>query len=269
MLFRSAAVISALAASTVAGYSMIPDDMEIKAGSKFGQMIMGKARALENNQQDASWIANYSIKYHSCSSLIQIGDGEGGNNKDGGSALYTQNLIKFSLCPTNEGCDSCKTGVATYVVNMLDFIDAYTEAKLEEQEYACETVRENCYCADGNDDQYCENLCYTNAGLTDCIEYEGGDDFEIQRYLECAGEWGLCVCVVGCVDVRGCVVVVVVVVGCVPGCVCGVLVRGCAMLLFVCLLGVGVGLSRLVDVGGTGASLQVFCWHFSLDPSTT
>jgi len=57
---------------------------------------------------------------------------------------------------------------------------------LAEQEYACEYVRENCYCDDANDDDVCEATCYTNAGLDYCVDYEGEDDFEIQRYLECA-----------------------------------------------------------------------------------
>lgn len=186
MMFRAVALLSALVASASAS-SMIPD-FEMKADSKFGRRIMASARSLNNNEQDASWIANYSIKYHSCASLIQIGDGEGNkNNKDGGSPMYTQNLVKFSLCPTKEGCEACTTGVAQYIVNMAEFIDAYTEMKMEEQEYACEMIRENCYCQNANDDQVCENQCYTNAGMESCIEIEGGDEFEIQRYLECDG----------------------------------------------------------------------------------
>jgi hypothetical protein len=202
MLFRAAALLSALVASATA-HSMIPDDFDIKADSKFGMKLLSLAqsinedensatvetRNLENNKQDYSWVANYSIKYQSCASLVQIGDGEGNkNNNDGGGTMYTQNLVKFSLCPTAEGCDACKTGEAQYVVNMADFIDAYTEAKMEEQEYACEIIRENCYCDNYNDDQVCENACYVTAEMESCIEIEGGDEFEIQRYLECAGK---------------------------------------------------------------------------------
>jgi len=39
-------------------------------------------------------------------------------------------------------------------------------------------VRENCYYDD-------ENQCYEEAGLDYCIEYEGQEEFEVQRYLEC------------------------------------------------------------------------------------
>ena len=107
-----------------------------------------------------------------------------GNADEG--ILYSQNLVRFALCPENT-CSSCSGG-GEYVVNMLEFVDAYTEAKLEEQEMACENIRENCYCDNANDDEVCENTCYTNAGMDVCIEYEGQEEFEIQRYLECDGK---------------------------------------------------------------------------------
>jgi hypothetical protein len=69
---------------------------------------------------------------------------------------------------------------------MEEFVDSWTEAKLEEKEYACEMIRENCYCDNANDDEVCENQCYTTAGMEECIEYEGGEEFQIQEYLECA-----------------------------------------------------------------------------------
>ena len=46
-------------------------------------------------------------------------------------------------------------------------------------------IRENCYCDNANDDEVCENQCYTDAGMEDCIEYEGGEEFQIQEYIEC------------------------------------------------------------------------------------
>lgn len=57
---------------------------------------------------------------------------------------------------------------------------------MEAQEWACENVRENCYCDNANDDEVCENQCYVTAGLDYCIEYEGQEAFEVQEYLECA-----------------------------------------------------------------------------------
>jgi hypothetical protein len=132
-------------------------------------------------------MAGYSIKYIGCTSLLQVSE-EGGNAEEGESNLYTMNLVKFALCPSNGSCRSCGKGHAQYVVNMNDFIDAYTESKMNAQEQACENIRENCYCDDdNNDDEACENQCYQNAGMSVCIEYEGDEEFEIQEYLECGG----------------------------------------------------------------------------------
>jgi hypothetical protein len=193
MLFRSSIVAALVAAVSASSGTIITpqEDFSIPANSAIGRKLMANARSLENNNQqnqDADWLYGFSIKYEGCSSLIQVRDEENNKNNEGG-LLYTKNLVKFSLCPGNsEGsCSGCGKGAAQYVVNMNDFIDAYTEMKMQKQEYACEMIRESCYCENANDDQVCENQCYTDAGMDVCIEYEGGDEFEIQRYLECAG----------------------------------------------------------------------------------
>ena len=197
MLFRStvfAGLVAAASAAMGRDTMIAPqEDFNIAADSKIGRKLMSKARRLEQNgnqnqDQDAQWLYGFSIKYDSCASLIQVRE-EGGNQEEG--LLYTQNMVKFTLCPGNtEGsCDGCGSGAAQYVVNMMDFVDAYTEMKLEAQEYACEMIREYCYCDNANDDQVCENQCYIDAGMDVCVEYEGGDEFEIQRYLECAGTY--------------------------------------------------------------------------------
>ena len=193
MIFRSV-VFTAMAAT---GAAFIPGD--IAANSAIGQKIMSKARGLENNQRDTSWMANYDIKYLGCSSLIQVGGerqggGGGQNNNNQGSVLYVQNLVKFGLCKTDEACSSC-TGDATYVVNMMDFVDAYTEQKMNTLEYECETIRENCYCNNNgngnnnnnnnNNNNYynangytCEQQCYVDAGMSDCLAIADGGGVE-------------------------------------------------------------------------------------------
>jgi hypothetical protein len=194
MLFRSAifaTLAAAVSASFMADTMIAPqNDFSIPADSKIGRKLMKNARRVEQNgnqDQGTDWLAGFSIKYDSCASLIQIRE-EGGNQDEG--LLYTQNMVKFTLCPgASDACGSCGSGAATYVVNMMEFVDAYTEMKLAQQEYTCEMIREYCYCENANDDQVCENQCYTDAGMDVCIEYEGGDEFEIQRYLECAGTY--------------------------------------------------------------------------------
>lgn len=181
---KFAAAFLALLASASAT-SDFPADSTMAKSLLKRATVVEHSRHLDQNERDTSFMANYSIKYLSCSSLVQI-NREGGGGDEG--VLYTQHLVKFALCPS-DSCGSCAGG-GEYVVNMMEFVDAYTEAKLTEQEYACETIRENCYCDNANDDQACENQCYTDEGMDVCIEYEGQEEFEIQRYLECAGTSG-------------------------------------------------------------------------------
>jgi hypothetical protein len=182
MFVRS--ILLAFLAAVASAKSIVPD-FDISADSKFGQRLLSKARALENQDRDVTFVAKYSIKYTGCATLVTLNQ-EGNGNNDGG-ILQSQNLAKFSLCPTDGECGTCKGG-ADYVINMMEFMDAWTEYKMTAEEYACENIRENCYCNNMyNDDQACENYCYAQAGMTDCIEAEGQEEFELQRYLECAG----------------------------------------------------------------------------------
>lgn len=191
MKFLAATLLTVLAGASAD--SMLRVDRDIPVDSKLGRKLLEKATVVEharslanNNNEQGAFMYQYSIKYLGCSSIVQINGEEGGKNNNGNSMLYNKHLVRFALCPTGS-CSSCPNG-GQYVVNMQEFIDAYTEAKLTQKEMACENVRENCYC-DGqyNDDQACENQCYTDAGLEDCIEYEGQEAFEVQRYLECNG----------------------------------------------------------------------------------
>lgn len=184
MFARSATLLLALLAANVGAKTIVPD-FEVKADSKLGKRLLSKARALDG-ERDWTWVANYSIKYRGCSSLVQLANEMNGGD-EGEGLLYTQNLVKFSLCPSDSSCDSCKGG-ADYVVNMMEFVDAWTENKMNSLERTCENIRENCYCNNNyNDDEACENQCFTDAEMTECIQIEGEEEFEIQRYLECAG----------------------------------------------------------------------------------
>ena len=178
MMFRCA-IIASLVASAAA---FVPIE-GIDATSNAGLKLMSKARSLENNKQDISWMVGYNIKYLGCTSLMQVNAEGGEENK---SMLYTQNLVKFALCPTSVTCSACGNGEAQYVVPMNDFVDAWTEAEMTAQQQLCESVRENCYCQYINDDEVCEASCYANSGYDFCTQYN--EDFEVQRFMECAGK---------------------------------------------------------------------------------
>ena len=192
MMLRSAifAILAACAAAKVPVAQeggMIPD-FNIPTDSTSGKRLLSKARRLEQNnqnQEEAQWLSGYSIKYDSCASLIQVRE-EGGGEEEG--LIYTQNLVKFVICPGNSGkCSDCGKGIAQYVVNMRDFVETYVEMKKEQQEQACEMIREYCYCDNANDDEACEYQCYADAGMQECIQYEGQEEMDMDAYLECEG----------------------------------------------------------------------------------
>lgn len=166
MLFRNALLLLALAPTTV-------------DASSAKSQLLSKARRLENQERDISWLPNYSIKFQKCHSLVQVAGEEGGGGEEGG-LLYTQHLVEFSVCPSS----SCETGSGCsnggkYIVNMREFVELYSQMKEEEREQACEAVRENCY----NDD---ENYCFAQQGMDYCIDDEdGGEEEDMERYMEC------------------------------------------------------------------------------------
>jgi len=192
-MFRSASI-AALFASAAAAKPIFSTQINdgIVASSETGSRLLSKARALgnNNNNQDAnldiSWMPNYSFRYAGCSVLPQFAE-------DGG-AMTNKMLIKFKMCPSGSCSASCSGG--DYVVLGSTFIDAYTEAKMNAQEYACESTRETCeyYCQTQANNAYydgdtCKSGCFTDAGMGDCEDAQNGDDdkeeFNIQEYLEC------------------------------------------------------------------------------------
>ena len=144
----------------------------------------------QQEERDITWMHEYSIQFDSCHSATTVRQ-EGGGDEFG--ALIANNSIEFTLCPTSGG-----KGCARYLAPMMDFLNAYTEAQMEEEEYECEVAREQCeYEAQMNqnqnqnnngnyNEQYYMNECFQAMGKNYCMEYEGQEEFEVQRYLECA-----------------------------------------------------------------------------------
>ena len=183
MMFR-AAILAVF--TSIASANIIPGD--IPADSSLGARMLSKATVIQqarhlDEERDVTFVAKYSLRYLGCASIIQLAEE---NNENG--MLQAKHLVRFALCPAETCSSSCKYG-GEYVVNMEEFVDSYTEFKLNEQEYTCEMIREGCYCDNANDDEVCENSCYTDQGHSECIEYEGEEEFEIQRYLECQGKF--------------------------------------------------------------------------------
>jgi len=165
------------------------------ATSEITHRLVSRSRALENNNGYSQWMTKYSIKFDSCHNVMQYGsNGEDGDNgdDDNSSPVVYQGLVKFRLCPYDTCETSKKCSGPEYIVNLRDFVDMYTQAKLNELEMACENVQENCVCQDDYvDEDTCEAQCYAAAGLEGCQDEENDDDdgngfeFDMQEYLEC------------------------------------------------------------------------------------
>ena len=164
-----------------------------------------------DNEYGLSDLAEMYIKYKGCSSFLAP-DQEGGNSGDANVNYYNyqqaqqgyeaqqqqqnnanvyyndgmvmQNLVLFTLC-SDSSCGSCS---GEYASDMREFLNAYTEMQMRDDEYQCEYVREHCYCQNGNN-EYCYSTCYANAGLDNCMqEYYGEEAFQLQEYIECQGK---------------------------------------------------------------------------------
>lgn len=161
----------------------------IPSNSKLGKKLLSKARRLgdEEEEYDISWLTQYDLKFQGCyetSAWNAEADGEDQVK------VVTKRLVRFRLCPSGY-CDSnsasgCSSGYGDYLVDLNQFLDTWTEAKMDKEEYECEQAREACGCGENDaddDEDACEYNCYTNKGMSYCIQEEGG--FELQQYTYC------------------------------------------------------------------------------------
>ncbi|KAK1734301.1 hypothetical protein QTG54_015068 [Skeletonema marinoi] len=157
------------------------DDAAIPANSRLGRSLLKHARSLgnddNNNFEGSTWLAGYSIKFHSCAT----GDYYGNNNNDQendndngqfNGFVYKQRLAHFQLCPSNT-CGSSNSGCNDYVTDLSEFLAMYIQNKIAVEASACESVKENCYCENANDDEMCYSNCYAQAGLSYCEQQDG------------------------------------------------------------------------------------------------
>ena len=153
-----------------------------ETNSASGAKLMAKSRYLGGNQNqniDYSWVQNYSIRFQKCAAVTQFNTL---NNNGQYPALNKANVAIFKLCPTKDCSAKCTGG--EYIVSTGDFANYYTDNLMTYRQYNCETIRENCVCDDGSDDNTCQSKCYTNQNATYCINMQN-NNFNIQNYMEC------------------------------------------------------------------------------------
>lgn len=157
---------------------------DISASSRIGQSVLSKARRVEeNNNADNeeisyTWVANMSLKFQGCYHA-QIWNGEANGDED--VKISTQRLVRFRLCPssscTMENAAGCKEGYGDYIIGMEDYLQAYSQAVQQDQEYNCDYEKNygDCICDGENqgDDfnrDYCEYDCYVGKGMEYCVD---------------------------------------------------------------------------------------------------
>jgi len=197
----SAALMGVAAAKSPA---TVEKGASIKADSKMGMNLLGKARRLDEAEEaDMTWVTGYSIKFQGCHHISQWNaDADGEEDV----RVATKRLVRFRLCPSDvcsaESGGGCSSGYGDYIIDMNIFLEAYMQNKQETEEYNCEYTMNNvCDCEDGDDKgddfnaEYCEYDCYMAKGMDYCVENnpyvddeQEGEKFEIEEYMEC-GQW--------------------------------------------------------------------------------
>jgi len=166
----------------------------IPANSKTGINLLSKAhRQLADDDADAeldmTWVVDYSIVFQGCHAIRQWNaDGEDEDDV----RLENKNLVRFRLCPTDT-CNSnngggCSAGYGDYIVAMADYLEMFLEMKEEAREQACNTYIESgdCVCNDDGDEETCYNTCFSDEGMSECIEDEDEDAINIVEFAACA-----------------------------------------------------------------------------------
>uniref|UniRef100_A0A7S3V4C9 Uncharacterized protein n=1 Tax=Chaetoceros debilis TaxID=122233 RepID=A0A7S3V4C9_9STRA len=155
--------------------------MLIASNSVAGEHLMTKARNLNNDDYQLSFLAQLSIKFNSCHTVHSFDATVEDDNEQTGTSFRAQHLIDFGLCPNSSnsnGCSKCSGG-GEYVSDLRDFIGAYVQM----QEAQCETVENSCNCNYYNgDDQSCLSECYRKAGLDFCGQ---DNEFDVTKYVDC------------------------------------------------------------------------------------
>mmetsp|Transcript_4578 Transcript_4578/g.9067 ORF Transcript_4578/g.9067 Transcript_4578/m.9067 type:complete len:407 (-) Transcript_4578:162-1382(-) len=174
----------------------------LSTDSTFGRHLLAKSRRVEEEDMyDMSFLSKYSIKFMGCHHVTQWNeDGQGEDN----SRIMSKGLVRYRLCPS----DSCNNGFSVgcskhygeYVVDMVQFLEAYVAWQMEEQEYKCATYRNTCYktCYESTNGN-CYTNCYKKYGVdvAFCANdynanangngyYDGNQPFDLSDYLECS-----------------------------------------------------------------------------------
>merc|ERR1719410_1991872 len=130
---------------------------DLTADSVLGNRVLSKARRLDEEEADFSWVSGYSLKFQGCFHVSQW-NAEADGEED--VRIMTKRLIRFRLCPADSCETSCDSGYGDYIIDMNTYVESYLESKEELERQACEYLEENvCDCEEKDDDQFDEDEC--------------------------------------------------------------------------------------------------------------
>lgn len=162
-----------------------------------------------NYNVDYSFLSKFSLKFEGCYNVPQffpyaqgqnnknqnnnnnnnkrvLGGGGGQQNRAG---LYYQPVVSYKLCSGTAGTLKSTCTGPQYVADLGTFVNAYTEAKMTQDSYACEKVREQslsgCVSDDASAVTACEQTYFNKTGHGSCIQSDVEANFYPQKYLYC------------------------------------------------------------------------------------
>jgi len=164
---------------------------DIPLNSEFGKRILANAEGRQLEENNAAFLADYSIKFQGCHHVQQWND-EADEEND--VRIMTKRLARFRLCPadscTNQNGSGCNSKYGDYVVDMDTFVEAYVEAMQQDDGSFCADVASDCtdYCAN-SDENDCMYECYMLTAAwcyqANDDDQDGEEDFNALQYAEC------------------------------------------------------------------------------------
>ena len=175
-----------VSAKSTAGRRLLKNAQKVEYNES-GDLVVADRR-LEDQQQaedddDDSWVAHMSLKFDACYNTVILSE-NGGQN--GQSPIVNQGVVTFRLCQSYN-CDKCSEG-GIYAIDLAEFVSAYSAAKMEENQYTCQSMLQSCGCYNADDEETCAYKCWQKHGLEYCF-YD--DNFQFENYLECARKYCL------------------------------------------------------------------------------